>query len=599
MSNFPTIIINGGGLPGPQGPQGQSGSGTGDVISINGLTGIVTGVAFTGTANNYTALQTFSAGITAPNVAFENKNNTFSSLQSFSSGISASGGTFNSRVTFLQGLSASGGTFGTDIKVNGIDIGVGKSNNNTNTRMGLNALVLSASSIATRNVAIGSLALNSGETASDSTAIGYESLRLNRTGSDNTAVGSRSLRSNTGGAFNTAIGSLSLYTINRGADNTAVGYGSLYPISEGNRNTAIGSYSGYHDSGNNELTSVTGGIYIGYFAKALEDAVTNEIVIGTEAVGNGSHTATIGATTQTSATIYGLLNTPGGISSAGGTFNSNISVKSFIFGEITSNLPSLLIGKNCFPLGLTLSDSILIGENIFTDTTRSHSANILVGKNLINGTTDPATSQNINTNLIFGESVLFANNPGSTYDAGGNLIFGSLNLNSDNLKEANGNFIFGANSLISGICTSNNIGIGGSMLENLEYGERNIAIGSQAGSLRGSGTSPLTSADSGLFIGRKARASANGQINEIVIGNDALGVGSNTVSIGNTSTTRHHLNGTTGSLLNIVGDRVIIQNPRTISSRTETGTAGTICWDQNYLYICVSNNAWAKVGLTW
>lgn len=55
------------GPTGSTGPQGITGPVGSYVISINGLTGVVTGAAFTGTANKFTALQTFTSGICASN----------------------------------------------------------------------------------------------------------------------------------------------------------------------------------------------------------------------------------------------------------------------------------------------------------------------------------------------------------------------------------------------------------------------------------------------------------------------------------------------------------------------------------------------------
>jgi hypothetical protein len=82
VATFGTIILNGlpgdgGGIggvtgnTGPTGPQGNTGVGgiSGPyVTTFNGLTGAVTGVT-TGTANNFVALQSFSAGISAAGIA--------------------------------------------------------------------------------------------------------------------------------------------------------------------------------------------------------------------------------------------------------------------------------------------------------------------------------------------------------------------------------------------------------------------------------------------------------------------------------------------------------------------------------------------------
>jgi len=73
------------------------------VLSFNGLVGAVSGVT-TSAANIFTALQTFSAGlsasggtfgfISAPGIVSTSSPNTFTALQTFSAGLSASGGTF-------------------------------------------------------------------------------------------------------------------------------------------------------------------------------------------------------------------------------------------------------------------------------------------------------------------------------------------------------------------------------------------------------------------------------------------------------------------------------------------------------------------------
>jgi len=108
------------------------------VLSFNGLVGAVSGVT-TSAANTFTALQTFSAGlsasggtfgfISAPGIVSTSSPNTFTALQTFSAGLSASGGTFGfisapgivstsspntftALQTFSAGLSAAGGTFG-------------------------------------------------------------------------------------------------------------------------------------------------------------------------------------------------------------------------------------------------------------------------------------------------------------------------------------------------------------------------------------------------------------------------------------------------------------------------------------------------------
>lgn len=452
MSNFPTIIINGGGLPGPQGPQGQSGSGTGDVISINGLTGVINGVAFTGTANNYTALQTFSAGISAGNIAYKDVQNDFTAIQIFSTGLSAGG--------------SAGITFNSDISVNQLKIGRGGGNVNT-------------------NVAVGRFSMQDNTTGSSNVGIGFNTLRYGTTKSNNIAIGSSAL-TNTQNSFNVGIGSEALN-------------GNI----SGSKNIAIG-----HQAGKNP------------------ESTSENIFIGNQC-------------------------------GSGVTFS-------------TGN-KNILIGSNNNAVSFFSDDSILIGSSIDT-TPVTHRGSIALG---------------------------------SASSVGGSTSSIAIGYSSEAEYEERSIYI------------GNNSGKSSKVPVTFNYFD-NIAIGPN--SLRAfidwdtDFQTPIQNINTAIIIGTYATVGfSSGSENEIVIGNGTpfeyfagttnylqlRGAGPNTTTLGNTATTKTIINGTQTSIANIIGDRVIVSNPRTISSRTETGTAGTICWDQNYLYICVSTNAWAKVGLTW
>jgi len=70
-------------------------------------------------------------------------------------------------------------------------------------------------------------------------------------------------------------------------------------------------------------------------------------------------------------------------------------------------------------------------------------------------------------------------------------------------------------------------------------GSYNVAIGIDAGRYYNAGSYVANnSAISSVFIGYKAASGANGSTNEIVIGKDAVGLGSNSTVIGNSSTTK-------------------------------------------------------------
>ena len=287
--------------------------------------------------------------------------NTFTALQTFSAGISASGATFNGSIS---GATA---TFSKDIKVNSMTVGQGGSSQPSNVAVGYLALAsnigdvdneegignvaiggsalttnttgayntaigygaLSSNSSGTNNVAIGQYTLTNSSTASNSIAIGALALAYGSLGSFNIGIGFETLGAagNTGNS-NVAVGYQSLKTNTTGSNNTGIGTSALLPLTTGSQMTALGYNAGrYRGTATTNLTTGTGGIYIGYQARGSTANQTNEIVIGVDALGLGSNTAVIGATLQSAATIYGVLNLPSGLSASGATFSGNVNLQ--------------------------------------------------------------------------------------------------------------------------------------------------------------------------------------------------------------------------------------------------------------------------------
>lgn len=179
------------------------------------------------------------------------------------------------------------------------------------------------------------------------------------------------------------------------------------------------------------------------------------------------------------------------------------------------------------------------------------------------------TSGGATNNLVFGKMAFKDNTTGNGNVAIGNFALNKNQLGSDNtaigvsslkLNEVgSGNIAIGANALTSSYGNDNlgignsalvsligsyqtrigdfNTSIGGSSLTYINNGTENTAIGFLAGSYAGSGTTPLTLINNSTFIGSKARAkNATNDTNEIVIGYNAVGLGSNTTVIGNDAT---------------------------------------------------------------
>jgi len=65
------------------------------------------------------------------------------------------------------------------------------------------------------------------------------------------------------------------------------------------------------------------------------------------------------------------------------------------------------------------------------------------------------------------------------------------------------------------------------------------------------------------------------------------------VGIGTTNPT---ISGT--GKLHMAGDTVRLDTARTIVTAGDAGNPGEICWDSNYLYVCVALNTWKRVALS-
>jgi hypothetical protein len=81
----------------------------------------------------------------------------------------------------------------------------------------------------------------------------------------------------------------------------------------------------------------------------------------------------------------------------------------------------------------------------------------------------------------------------------------------------------------------NNIANGTGSLGSTTIGNNNVGIWVRAGNYIANRTTTLSLVDNSIFIGAYSRALANSQTNQIVIGDECIGNGSNTVTLGNTS----------------------------------------------------------------
>lgn len=151
------------------------------------------------------------------------------------------------------------------------------------------------------NVGIGFTALSGVVTGDYNVAIGYTALTANTSGANNIAIGYSAMAKTTTTGDNIGIGDFSLYEMITAAGNgrsVAIGSEALRHVKDvggvsGFNNTAVGWNAGKSYTGGN-LVSASYGVFLGHTTKASANNSINEIVIGSQAIGKGSNTATIG-----------------------------------------------------------------------------------------------------------------------------------------------------------------------------------------------------------------------------------------------------------------------------------------------------------------
>lgn len=144
-----------------------------------------------------------------------------------------------------------------------------------------------------------------------------------------------------------------------------------------------------------------------------------------------------------------------------------------------------------------------------------------------------------NYNVGVGVYSNFSNSSGSS-----NTSLGSYSLTQNYYGSSNVAIGFNALASNTGINSttfgSNNTALGYSSLINNSNGSNNVSIGSRSGQLISSGPANLDPNNS-IYIGNDTRALASSGTNEIVIGDQAVGHGSNTIRLGNASIISAHI----------------------------------------------------------
>ena len=293
-------------------------------------------------------------------------------------------------------------------------------------------------------------------------------------------------------------------------------------------------------------TNSVGGYSTGLTMTAVIDPTAN--ITGVGATFTGTFSGTTGSFSR-------LLTASAGISAAGGvTLAGTLQGTTGSFSKLLT-LSDGLSAAGGFTVGNDISVfGIRVGRgnrgaSAGGDTNLAVGANALKSvipnpgsyagiQNLAFGTSALELTTSGGYNSAFGTEALYTNTSG-----GGNIAFGvhALRQNTSGAE----NCAFGGGPMYQNTTGSYNTAIGSLAYYYKSTGSYNVAIGFQAGYNFGTprSGSNVTSATNCTLIGTYATPLTSGSTNEIVIGYDAIGKGSDTVSIGNSSITATHLTG--------------------------------------------------------
>lgn len=213
--------------------------------------------------------------------------------------------------------------------------------------------------------------------------------------------------------------------------------------------------------------------------------------------------------------------------------NRNTAIGNGALQNNTTGTDNTAVGSGALQENTTGWRNTAVGSNTLYSNTEGW-GNVALGTHALYGNTDGWD------NVAIGDYALYSNTTGFTNTAIGD---GALKNN----KDGKSNVAIGDYALSSNIGSSNNVACGSSALGYLESGRFNVGVGDFAGNLL-SNNDFQTKAYKSIFIGDKCKGSvSDDQSNQIVIGSEARGYGSNTAHIGNSNMTTISYGAGTGS----------------------------------------------------
>jgi len=492
----------------------------------------------------------------------------------------------------LMGSTTAANNTGEGNSVFGYQAGFSITSGSVNTFFGSHAGY--ATTTGSQNVAIGQSALSENAAGTNNVVIGFGALGTNASGdqSNTVALGANVMEEAGGGTTgNIGIGVGALYGVS-GSYNTVIGFQAGGLLTTGSYNILIGQYVDAPSATDSYQLNIGNSIY-GNLSNdyiSIGDSTPTEAMFTVGSTSqfrvdsNGdiirikdipytwpsSNTTGILANNGSGTLSWSTIASLGGVTGTGSAGQitywngtSTVTGENDFWWDATNN--RLGIGTSSPQASIDIAGATSTISNASGDISISPASKILsisgrvyqtglgystyFGENA--GRVDDL-SNNYNTGIGYGS--LFSNTTGirntavgyySLYSNTGNyntaLGYYSLHLNT----AGGGNTALGYYSLYSNTGNSNTA-LGPYSLYSNTTGGYNTALGYQAGRYQADGSTALTDPEYSIYIGYNAKGKDNNDNNSIVIGYNAVGLGANTVVLGNDSIVTTALKGNVG-----------------------------------------------------
>jgi trimeric autotransporter adhesin len=351
----------------------------------------------------------------------------------------------------------------------------------------------------------------------NNTTFGYQALTSNTIGGSNAAFGQQALNSNTSGGLNAAFGLNSLYYNSTGSFNTGLGTYAGANITTGGNNVCLGYCAGsYGDTGifsgsSNVVVGAGAGINIitGSYNTLLGDGTETNgdysyaTVIGAGATGYSGSSVTLG---RSSDTVYvpGSMNITSGLTAGSANVTNTLTA-----GTIYNTASVNPVCNTAFGFGALLSDpgysnsyNTAIG-NVSLNDNNGGTLNTAVGCGSLQHNISGANNTSVGVNSLIG-------NTGGSYCT-------AVGKNALNYSNGDCNTAVGVNTFSNTVSS------------NLTTGTFNSALGNNAGS-------GIVNGNNNTFLGANTSVSTDCSY-ATVIGANAIGTSSNSVTLGTSSDT--------------------------------------------------------------